>query len=457
MKPLLKPARFIAGALVCAVAITIGLPQLLQAGSHLPSALVSDDVSGEFRTIHVLGAIDLDNGFFQSLGTNGRSCVTCHDPSDAWGLASAHVKARFDATLGMDPLFRANDGSTSPLADVSTVEARRAAYKMLLTKGLIRVGIGVPAGAEFELVSVDDPYGYASTTELSLFRRPLPTTNLAFLSAVMWDGRETFAGESMHFDLSDQANGATLGHAAGINPLTPAQRNSIANFELGLYTAQDYDNAAGNLDAHGANGGPKALAKQNFFIGINDVFSLGFNPSVFTLFDAWDARHGSSNDPTMSARAAIARGQEIFNTRPIAISGVNGLNDKLGVTQLNGTCSTCHDAPNGGDHSVSLPVDIGIASADRRTPDMPLYTFRNNTTGAEVSTTDPGRALITGKWKDMSLFKGPILRGLAGRAPYFHDGSAATIQEAINFYDARFNLALTTQEKADLAAFLLAL
>jgi len=178
---------------------------------------------------------------------------------------------------------------------------------------------------------------------------------------------------------------------------------------------------------------------------------------VFTLFDAWDARHGSSNDPTMSARAAIARGQEIFNTRPIAISGVNGLNDKLGVTQLNGTCSTCHDAPNGGDHSVSLPVDIGIASADRRTPDMPLYTFRNNTTGAEVSTTDPGRALITGKWKDMSLFKGPILRGLAGRAPYFHDGSAATIQEAINFYDARFNLALTTQEKADLAAFLLAL
>ena len=50
--------------------------------------------------------------------------------------------------------------------------------------------------AEFELTSVDDPYGYASAAELSLFRRPLPTTNLKFLSAVMWDGRETFSAQS---------------------------------------------------------------------------------------------------------------------------------------------------------------------------------------------------------------------------------------------------------------------
>jgi hypothetical protein len=56
---------------------------------------------------------------------------------------------------------------------------------MLLTKGLIRVGIGVPSNAEFELIEVDDPYGYASAIELSLFRRPLPTTNLPFLATVM--------------------------------------------------------------------------------------------------------------------------------------------------------------------------------------------------------------------------------------------------------------------------------
>ena len=65
----------------------------------------------------------------------------------------------------------------------------------------------------------------------------------------MWDGRETFPGQSIHFDLSDQANGATLGHAAGINPLTHDQRESIVNFEIGLFTAQSTDNAAGVLNA----------------------------------------------------------------------------------------------------------------------------------------------------------------------------------------------------------------
>src|SRR5262245_16367773 len=91
------------------------------------------------------------------------------------------------------------------------------------TKGLIRVGIGIPNDAEFELIAVDDPYGFASATELSLFRRPLPSTNLKFLSTVMWDGRETFPGETIHFDLSHQSNSATTGHAQGAD-LTEQQR-----------------------------------------------------------------------------------------------------------------------------------------------------------------------------------------------------------------------------------------
>jgi cytochrome c peroxidase len=75
-------------------------------------------------------------------------------------------------------------------------------------------------------------------------------------------------------------------------------------------------------------------------------------------------------------------------------------------------------------------------------------------TGETVQTTDPGRAMITGKWKDVGKFKGPILRALAARAPYFHNGSAATLQEAVEFYDTRFTIGFTAQEKADLVAFL---
>jgi cytochrome c peroxidase len=77
----------------------------------------------------------------------------------------------------------------------------------------------------------------------------------------------------------------------------------------------------------------------------------------------------------------------------------------------------------------------------------PLY-------GKVYRVTDPGRALITGRCKDIGKFKGPILRGLAARAPYFHNGSAASLEDAVNFYDRRFNMHLTNNEKADLVAFL---
>jgi cytochrome c peroxidase len=147
----------------------------------------------------------------------------------------------------------------------------------------------------------------------------------------------------------------------------------------------------------------------------------------------------------------------LFNTKPISITGVGGLNDALGLPVIAGTCTTCHDSPNVGNHSVALPINIGTADASLRTPDMPLYTLRNNATGALVQTTDPARALITGKWADIGKVKGPVLRGLAARAPYFHNGMAASLDAAVDFYDTRFNIGFTAQEKRDLVAFLNAL
>ena len=88
---------------------------------------------------------------------------------------------------------------------------------------------------------------------------------------------------------------------------------------------------------------------------------------------------------------------------------------------------------------------------------MPLYTLRNRATHETVQTTDPGRAMISGKWADIGKFKGPILRGLAARAPYFHNGFAKTLDAVVDFYVTRFNLNFTRQEKADLVAFLGAL
>jgi cytochrome c peroxidase len=232
----------------------------------------------------------------------------------------------------------------------------------------------------------------------------------------------------------------------------------IVNFEMQLRTAQAIDFRAGWLNAKGASGGPLALGSQPFFIGINDSFppSFHFNPTgapftpaIFDLFNAWTGAHNA-------ARASIARGQVVFNTKPINITAVAGINDVLGRASLPGTCGTCHDTPNVGNHSFPAPLNIG--TGDLTSPldvsYLPVITLRNNTTGAMVETTDPGRALITGLWADIGKVKGPVLRGLAARAPYFHNGSAASVSEVVTFNDKRFDVGFTDQEKADLIAFL---
>ncbi len=459
-----------------AALLVVSVPGEAERQTQMPDMVPFPNPSGYAATFSTSGSIDLDSPFFHSLGTNGRSCGSCHRPSDGWTITPAHIRIRFNLTGGTDPIFRTNDGANSPNADVSSVEARRSAYSMLLNKGLIRVGIGIPANAEFELIAVDDPYGYASAHELSLFRRPLPSTNLKFLSTIMWDGRETFLDPastdcilgtakcfaSLHFDLSDQSNAATTGHAQAAQPLTTEQREAIVAFETTLFTAQVFDRDAGELTAHHARGGPKYLSGQDFYFGINDVVSGDyrtgalFNPTVFKLYDAWDTLdRGGAEGGRAEARRAVARGETLFNTKPIRITGVKGLNDDLSVPVLQGTCTTCHDTPHSGNHSIPAPLDIGLADPSRRTPDLPLYTLRHKQPPFEtVQTTDPGRALITGKWSDIGRFKGPILRALAARAPYFHNGSAEGLDAVIEFYDQRFGIGLTVDEKADLVAFL---
>jgi cytochrome c peroxidase len=361
------------------------------------------------------------------MGTNGRSCHHCHSSANGWTLSPNEARARF-AINDSDPLFSDNDGAVTPNADVSTTEARRAAAALVLAKGLIRVGLPIPDGAEFELAAVDDPYGYASAKELSLFRRPLPARNLTFLTTVMWDGRRTGCGQSISQDLEDQATHAILTHMKAKAPPSADLLARIVGMERSLYYAQSYDDQAGALDAEGALGGSVNLSKQSFAFGATSA-----DGRAFTLYDAW--RNTATTTPGGVARAAVARGQETFNAN----------------------CTACHDAPNAGSNAVGAYFDLGIAEGSRRTADLPLYTFKNRVTGETRSLTDPGRGLITGRWADLGRFKVPTMRGLAVRAPYFHDGSAPDLPTAIDTVTAKLGLGLTVDEKADLAAFLRAL
>jgi cytochrome c peroxidase len=321
---------------------------------------------------------------------------------------------------------------------------------------------------------------------------------------VMFDGRESSPltdttkidfksyPTALLSDLAHQSVDATNGHAQGDGTRpTPDEQQQIVDFETALFTAQSATFSAGRLDALGATGGARTLVSQPFFISINSsVHPLvpqleqpggliapgdgGFTPKIFDLYDAW------ANLPTASPRAAIARGQELFNSKPINITGVKGVNDDVsegglvsgGIPTLQGTCGTCHDTPNVGNHSFPTPLDIGTGDPGasdafnrggldiaylpkirvcRKDPDTDLPTSQC------VTTTDLGQALIDGKFDHVGKIKGPILRGLSSRAPYFHNGSARTLLEAVRFYEVRFGLVLTPQEESDLVAFLGAL
>lgn len=448
-------------------------------GQSLPNLVPFPNDTGALATYNAGGApIDLTGPFFQSLGTNGRSCASCHRPAQGWSISAAEVKARFKSTQGLDPIFRTVDGSNCDHnIDTSTVDGRRAAYSLLISRGLIRITIAVPANAEFNVAGVVNPYGCGDPSTLSMYRRPLPATNLRFLTAVMWDAREsspemgtqkiTYAtnpGDLMA-DLAHQALDATNGHAQASVPLTTQQQQAIANFEAGLASAQMLDSQAGPLDAGGATGGPAALATQTmpaFFVGINDPLGgnplgIPFTPAIFNLFDAWlNLKWQDQSNSQNVRRGSIARGQVVFNSKPITITGVAGLNDDLYLASIPGTCGTCHDAPNAGDHSLPVPLNIGVGDANSPldVSYLPIITLQNKTTGEIQVTTDPGRALISGLWKDVGKVKGPILRGLAARAPYFHNGSATSLGDVIQFYDTRFHIGFSAQEKEDLIAFL---
>jgi cytochrome c peroxidase len=472
------------------------------------------DPTGAVATFNVNGPIDTQGAFFQSLGINGRSCATCHVADQAFSVSVTKIRERFDSTHGQDPLFAPVDGANCTNAKANDSKG----HSLLLEHGLIRIPLAVPANAQFTLSVVHDPYGCAlvadPTTGLlvaSVYRRPLPTTNLRFLSAVMFDGRETIApltnattvAANLQADLTHQALDAVTIHFQAAQIPSSNQLAEIVNFELGLFTAQVWDQSAGLLHAHGAQGGPRLLAYDGYYPGINDVLGadpngIPFSSSSMTLFAAWaNAGYSSAVDESedrppefggrdsrssfdrAAARRDVAAGEVLFNTKPLTISAVRGLNDNATLGKpaaFQGTCTSCHDAPNVGDHSLPLPLDIGVGHsplsglesdpnigkglAELDEPNLPVFLINGCpspfSSGQPVSfyTTDPGKALITGQCSDLNRVKGPILRGLAARAPYFHNGAAATLLQAVNFYNQRFSMNLTEEQKRQLVAFL---
>jgi hypothetical protein len=467
----------------------------------IPAEVAQDETDGDRSG--KLGSYQPDGGtptatnaFFQELGTNGRTCATCHQPPSGMSVSLQNIQARYQACGALDPIFAPIDGADCPnLVSEGTTSPSylgknngsgsrsfEESHSLILKKGLFRIFIAVPAGAEFTVSVVSDPYGCNTTANydskvdsttgqtlqvVSVYRRPLVSTNLEFVlntriklpdggSNIMWDGREP--------TLAQQAIDATLGHAQALIAPTVSQVAQIVAFETGIFSAQVDSNTAHSLTDLGALGGPRDLA--------DDPAPGTSDAGTIPIYRKWATLAGSA--PFAKNREAIAHGEAIFNgqAKTFTISNVAGLNDiaAVGNPLKNASCSACHnqvfagtDSFPGAQHDLGIGGDHPAFGGPKPSTDLPIFTVTcapGTTTsygGAVITTNDPGQALITGKCADIGKLSVAPLRGLAAHAPYFSDGSAKTLDDVVGFYDKRFGIHFTAQEKADLVAFLNAL
>ncbi|HKQ13133.1 MAG TPA: hypothetical protein VJT80_06840 [Steroidobacteraceae bacterium] len=392
----------LAGVLAGVSAQADGLGDLFD--GHLPNNFPFLNGAGTAATFSTAGFVDLTNPFHVPQGTNGRSCESCHLPQVGWSIRPIDVELKFLLTQGNDPIFNPLDAN-SPTPDVSSLQAKRASYSML-RRGLFRRGGTIPATGEFEISQVDDPLGAGGLAPLTVqtYRRPLATANFHIAQNIGWHDQNTNGSRNVPDGLFKQADGNITGGQERPPPAPKEIVDAIVSYELGLAFAQQFSFSAGLLTACGAKGGPENLSAQLPVKG------------RFDLFDAWkDLRPGSCGTRAVDRkRAQIARGQDLFN---------------------NSGCGGCHNAANNGSNVDGKLFDIHASQVQNRRQGMPLYTMRNKADGTTHETTDPGRALRSGKWADMDKFKVPSLRGISARAPYFHNGIAANLDEVVRHYE----------------------
>ena len=439
-------------------------------GVTLPREMLFENPLGRLGVLNTGGAIDSKgHPFFEAIGTNGRACVTCHQPANAMSVSVESIRNRWRLTAGKDPIFAAIDGSNNPRLP----QEQASSHSLLLDRGLFRVGLPWPPPGvtpEFTIDIVRDPtgvnrdseYGLRSVTPtVSVFRRPRPAANLKYvtspdglfnvkLGVLMDKDPDTGLPSSMNImadaraaTLTIQAQGAYRDHQGGKGGLTRLQLDRILSFENQLYMAQAWDMRGGSLVEPN---GPAALGPANMARNPVHVLNSAKTP-VFHFFETW-LQPAETSDARTEFRASVARGNDIFLNRRFWVchnAQMSGMDLAPGWVDLGTTNFPTWTESKVWSESADLPVFKLTCRAD-----APPHPFL----GRLIYTSDPGRALVTGRCADIGAITMGQFRGLASRAPYFSNGSSKDLSELVDYYDRRFDMRLGTQEKQDLVNFL---
>jgi hypothetical protein len=465
-------------------------------GRTFPASLDYRNDNGTLRLL-------LDNGpmetrghpFFTAIGPNGRACVTCHQPADAMSLSVASVQRQWARNGAKNPLFAAGDGSNCP----SLPQAERASHSLLIDHGLIRISrpwpprdpSGKPIAADFTVEVVRDPstcnldpkYGLKSADpHISVFRRPRPVANFKYIEA-MGFAYDPKAGMPLPVDpetgkpvsgnlmadarvpsLSAQMRDAAGAHLGFLKNLDKADIARILDFERRIYVAQQMDAKGGPLDAEQAMGGARTLQ-------VSPAGRLGSDGGipVWSEFEAWEKAPESVKakwSPEVRAfRKSVARGARAFRERTFLISDSAGINSPVGFgNPVRNSCAFCHNMSYMGMDVAPGQVDLGTTNQPFADPAPHLPLFRITCLGKPhphygrvILTSDPGFALTTGKCSDVGRITLQSLRGMSARAPYFSNGSAKDLRGVIDYYDRRYSIGYSEQEKVDLVNLMRAL
>lgn len=455
-------------------------------GRVFPAELDYDNANGTLRALLVGGPMPTkDHPFFEPLGPNGRACVTCHQPADAMSLSAESARRQWERTGGKDPLFAAYDGSNCP----TLPQAERASHSLLLERGLIRIERpwpvrqfnGQPMTPDFSIDVVRDPNGCNSgphygpaAGRISVYRRPRPVANMKYLLAVgfPYDPKQGYAlpldpdtgkpesgnlmADNRAGNLRIQMEDAAASHLQMLRRLTPEQRRRIEDFELRIFTAQQASKAGGAVDTTGARAGPARLRdSQPGALG-----SIG--EPVWSEFTGWEkisAEDARTLTPAQLAfRQSVARGARVFREKMFLITDTAGINSRIGFgNPVRNSCVFCHNMSQMGNDVAPGQVDLGTTTLPFADPwaDLPLFKVTclkapHPHYGRVIYTYDPGFALTSGRCADVGKITLQSMRGLSARAPYFSNGLAKDLRGIVDYYERRYSIGYTEQEKQDL-------
>jgi len=473
----------------------------------LPAYIEYANAYGRVGILNAPGLIDTNgHPFFETLGPNGRACVSCHQPANGMSLSLSMIVSRWRDSGGRDPIFAAIDGMNCP----HLPSGDPASHSLLLERGLFRIPLPWPpvdtAGnsitPEFGLEVVRDPTGCnrhpvygieGERGEVSVYRRPRPAANLRYVTSSRF-GVTPFIGktgmlaavdpetgqpvnmnmmaDARESTLKTQAQSAAQGHLEVTAPLTVQQLEQIEAFELGLYAAQAYSVQGGVLNEPV---GPSGLGPQAMAAGSDGVLGNNTTRFVIPMEDKWAdlPDSGDTGEREQNAfRESVQRGHDVFFFRTFWISDSMHINTVGLGNPIKRTCATCHGMHMTGMDTANGWMDLGTTNHPwaleppespwvEDLPTMPLFKITCDDDlpphpflGRVIYTQDPGRALISGKCEDVGAIVIQQMRGLAARAPYFSNGSATSLHEVVDFYDRRYNIRYTEQEKSDLVNFL---